>query len=136
MGTRSLTYVYDGYLNPILAMYRQMDGYPEGHGKELFDFLIDIEIVNGFSSGQKEPFANGLGCLAAQLVAHFKKGPGDIYLQPPSEEDFDNDYTYIISSADDLYEGPAANLSFILYRWGKQIFNGTVKEFFNFKDEE
>jgi len=37
MGTRSLTYVYDNK-EPLVCMYRQFDGYPSGHGKELAEF--------------------------------------------------------------------------------------------------
>jgi hypothetical protein len=38
MGTRSLTFVYDGD-EPMINMYRQFDGYPSGHGSELADFF-------------------------------------------------------------------------------------------------
>ena len=35
MGTRSLTtFIDDHNDNEIVVMYRQMDGYPETHGKE------------------------------------------------------------------------------------------------------
>ena len=47
MGTRSLTFVYDGK-EPMINMYRQYDGYPQGHGKELADFLNSGTMVNGF----------------------------------------------------------------------------------------
>ena len=45
MGTRSLTFVYEGE-KPIVNMYRQFDGYPSGHGAELAEFLnsFDEEI--------------------------------------------------------------------------------------------
>ena len=51
MGTRSLTFVYEKYGNkqlPIINMYRQMDGYPSGHGAELAEFLNGFNIVNGY----------------------------------------------------------------------------------------
>ena len=47
MGTRSLTFVYDGD-KPIINMYRQFDGYLEGHGLELAEFLMSGESVGGF----------------------------------------------------------------------------------------
>jgi len=68
MGTRSLTYVYDGE-KPIVCMYRQFDGYPTGHGAELAEFLTVGEN-------------NGMGCLAAQMIAHFKKSIGGFYIYP------------------------------------------------------
>jgi hypothetical protein len=82
MGTRSLTYVYeDG--EPLVCMYRQFDGYPSGHGAELAEFLASGKMVNGLSRDDGKVF-NGMCCLAAQMVAHFKKEPGGIYLMVPT----------------------------------------------------
>lgn len=64
-------------------MYRQYDGYPSGHGAELADFLTPITLVNGISMNETRAIANGMGCLAAQLVCAFKTGAGGIYLQRP-----------------------------------------------------
>lgn len=87
MGTRSLTYVYNGKKSeigkPMVCMYRQFDGYPSGHGQELADFLHVGRLVNGLSGMGKELQFNGMGCLAAQMVAHFKKDSGGIYLYAP-----------------------------------------------------
>jgi hypothetical protein len=83
MGTRSLTYVYDGE-DPIVCMYRQFDGYPTGHGKELAEFLSPVEVINGISgNSEMGRSANGMGCLAAQMVAQFKTEVGNIYLHAP-----------------------------------------------------
>lgn len=92
MGTRSLTYVYQSYKNdegnkvnePIMCMYRQYDGYPEGHGADLAKFLNSGRLVNGISMENKGRVFNGMGCLAAQLVAEFKDGAGGFYLQVPT----------------------------------------------------
>ena len=76
MGTRSVTTIYEGD-KPLLAFYRQMDGYPSGHGQELVDFLKGIEMVNGIMMQGPPPElqqANGAGCLAAQILTHFKTG--------------------------------------------------------------
>lgn len=97
MGTRSLTYVYDDSdePNPIVCMYRQHDGYPSGHGKELAEFLLPITIVNGVGSKWEREVANGMGCLSALMVAHFKDGPGGIYLHAPIlDRDDWQDYEY------------------------------------------
>ena len=48
MGTRSLTYVFDGD-QPILCLYRQYDGYVAGHGREVAEFLRGNQVVNGLS---------------------------------------------------------------------------------------
>ncbi len=81
MGTRSLTKFYhDGSKRPFVTMYRQFDGYPSGHGVELAEFLASTKAVNGISLSEKQRIANGIECLAAQVVAQFKEEPGGIYL--------------------------------------------------------
>lgn len=94
MGTRSLTYVYDEQGHKIINMYRQFDGYPTGHGAELAEFLNDGKMVNGLKLGDEGTFFNGAGCLAAQMVAHFKSGSGGFYLYPTSVEDCGQDFEY------------------------------------------
>lgn len=95
MGTRSITRVHDGDLNSkvILTIYRHFDGYFEGHGEELKKFLIDMVMTNGLSSSNKGKVANGIGCLAAQIVAHFKEGSGGIYIID-SDLDQNEEYNY------------------------------------------
>ncbi len=94
MGTRSLTFVYeDGKRKPFINLYRQYDGYPSGHGAELAEFLDGFTVVNGFGEKRKK-LANGMGCLAAQLVANFKTEVGQFYLHSPNETDCGQDYEY------------------------------------------
>ena len=82
MGTRSLTYVYSGD-SAVVCMYRQYDGYPSGHGSELAEFLNSFDaITNGIEMGERRKTANGMGCLAAQMVANFKGDVGEFYLYP------------------------------------------------------
>ena len=62
MGTRCLTYVYEGN-SPLVCLYRQFDGYPSGHGAELANFLKGIKLGNGIADNPKMgKFANGMGC--------------------------------------------------------------------------
>ena len=77
MGTRSLTKVFNEEGKEILCLYRQFDGYPTGHGADLKEFLKGMKLTNGYSTNQKEDggWANGMGCLAGQLVAWFKTAP-------------------------------------------------------------
>jgi hypothetical protein len=104
MGTRSLTHIIETYQDKIgkkrkttlLTMYRQYDGYPSGHGADLVEFLEGSKVVNGYgmdNEGSKKVF-NGAGCLAAQMVAHFKKGVGGFYIQKPNASDCGEEYTY------------------------------------------
>jgi hypothetical protein len=94
MGTRSLTIVMDGN-DELVRIYRQMDGYPEDHGVDLAR-LCDLQIVNGLGVDPKK-VANGMGCLAAQIIAGLKDGPGGIYLEKCGGEINDwCEYVYIV----------------------------------------
>lgn len=94
MGTRSLTFVYDGE-KPIVNMYRQFDGYPSGHGAELAEFLNSFdEVVNGLPVGDNRKLANGMGCLAAQMIANFKDSTGGFYIHAVTDTDCGQDYEY------------------------------------------
>lgn len=98
MGTRSETSFMDGD-NEICRIYRQMDGYPSGHGLDLAK-ICNLKMVNGYTSGmQAGTHANGIGCLAAQVIQRLKEesGLGGIYLQMPSGPYGDwTDYVYVI----------------------------------------
>ena len=105
MGNRSLTFVYDSYkakngrtvYRPIINLYRQYDGYPSGHGQELYDFISQFKLVNGLTLGDTRRIANGMGCLAAQMVSHFKGNEaGQFYLYPADAKDCGQDYEYHI----------------------------------------
>lgn len=97
MSTRSLTIIKDDTSRDVCVMYRHHDGYPCDHGQELINYLRDAIIVNGLTDGDKRKH-NGVGCLAASLVAHFKKGPGDIYLEPSGARNVGEHFVYIISN--------------------------------------
>jgi len=98
MGTRSLTRVHvgDEKSSTVASIYRQMDGYFEGMGTDLKEFLDQYKIINGIGmdDGSKKR-ANGMQCLAAQLIAHFKDdaGVGGIYMTTPDDE---QEYNYDI----------------------------------------
>ena len=119
MGTRSLTFVYDGDV-PVINIYRQYDGYPSGHGHELAQFLDSKNLVNGY--GEQNSFeANGMGCLAAQLIVQLKHGVGGIYIYPVSSTDCFQDYEYHVYEDKVIVKDPTA-----------VIFEGTWEEFAQF----
>jgi hypothetical protein len=94
MGTRSVTIILDDD-QEVVRIYRQYDGYPEGHGLDLAK-LCNVTIVNGYS-GNGEGQANGPGCLAASIVAGLKDGIGNVYLEPTGGEISDwIEYVYIV----------------------------------------
>ena len=122
MGTRCLTIIHDNGV-PLISMNRQFDGYLSGHGSDLADFLDDITMVNGLPP-ETEGVANGAGCLAAQMIAHFKTEPGGIYIVPTPEteenmEDIDFIYNVIVNGLTITIEAIG----------GDDDFNGTVEEF-------
>lgn len=93
MGTRSvIKFQEDG--ETICAIYQQFDGYIEGVGATLHDFLKDFTIVNGLSAGQPERVANGMGCLAAQFIAEHKGGSGGFYMTHPEDS---QQYNYCVN---------------------------------------
>lgn len=96
MGTRSLTIVAEGETD-VIVMYRQMDGYPSGHGQLLADFLKGKKIVNGIGSETANDDFNGVGCMAASIVAHFKNGIGNFYLYPSGTRDCGEEWLYFVS---------------------------------------
>jgi hypothetical protein len=98
MSTRSLTVLKDGE-QEICRMYRQCDGYPSGLGQELATFLTDLHLTNGISMGKRT--ANGMGCLAAQIVSHFKSDfVGSVYLHPAGTNDVGEEYIYTVYDKD------------------------------------
>lgn len=97
MGTRHLTVMQNYKGEEIVVMYGQWDGYPEGHGQELVDFLKDIEMVNGIPfSEEPRKLANGPECLAGQIVVHFKDAVGNFYLYPAGTRDVGEEYIYFV----------------------------------------
>jgi len=122
MGTRSLTFVYDGD-TPLINMYRQFDGYPSGHGAELADFLSGIEIVNGY--GEVKPkIANGMGCLAGQMIANFKQTVGGFYIHAVTDTDCWQEYEYHVYENRVVVKDPTA-----------VIFEGDYQSFAEFCSE-
>lgn len=103
-----------------------MDGYPSGHGKELKDFLTSIKMVNGLSFNQTN-VANGMECLAAQLIAELKTEAGSIYLYNPNKDMSHYSYKYVVYPSD-YSDNPEICIK-CLNSSDEVIFNGLVSEF-------
>ena len=71
--------------------------------------------------GETRKTANGMGCLAAQLIANFKTEVGNIYLYEADARDCWQDYEYHV------YEDFIRVMSH-----GKQLFEGNWNEFAHF----
>ena len=138
MGTRSLTKVISTWKDesgekqrrPITTMYRQYDGYLDGHGLELAEWLSGYTIVNGIPMDPSKPMFNGMDCLAAQMFAYFKTEAGNIYCMHPDAEDCWEEYLYEISEGQyGSYEGILITVYEIRYEKGTtEIFHGTPEE--------
>jgi hypothetical protein len=133
MGTRSITTIIDnqwaeGKPEKLCTMYRQYDGYPSGHGKELFDFLSQFTIVNGMGLNETRKIANGAGCLAAQMIEHFKEaaGPGGIYMTATRTKLDGEDYGYEVTVT------PQLTIEVVVRGYSKVAFKGSLHEFGKF----
>ena len=125
MGTRSLT-VFNNEMDnsEIVVLYRQYDGYPTGHGRDLLSFLNNMEIVDGISNTEKRRIANGMGCLSAQVVAHLKEAPGDFYLHSAGTIDIGEEFIYTLYYTEELRIKVQDT-----YDDGNDLFNGNIKEY-------
>ena len=127
MGTRSLTVLNNEMDNEeIVVLYRQYDGYPEGHGIDLLNFLNNMEIVNGISNKEKRRIANGMGCLSAQVVAYFKEAPGDFYLHSAGTRDIGEEFIYTLYYTEELKIKVQDT-----YSGGNDLFDGNIKAYKN-----
>jgi len=126
MGTRSLTTFNDEWKNEEIAVvYRQYDGYPQGHGRELFEFLNEMVVVNGIGFNNPPKVANGMDCLAAQVISHFKGNEvGGIYLHKSGTRDIGEQYIYTIYFSEKTLMIKMSNT----YD-ENESFDGTIKEF-------
>lgn len=139
MGTRSLTVFYDDVLEgredqEIVVMYRQFDGYPDGHGIDLAEFLSGFTITNGLSIGENLNTANGMSCLTAQAIAHFKTDPGGIYLYPAETRDAGEEYIYevrcpVVRKGFESKKGGLVIKCSNTYGAGEDLFEGSPEEF-------
>ncbi len=97
MSTNALTLFKDEHKKEVV-LYTHWDGYPSGYGADLCEFLAGGKIVNGIQ-GEATLSFNGMGCLAAQVVAKFKDKQGDFYLYPSGTRDIGEEWVYEVSGS-------------------------------------
>lgn len=128
----------DGECRNLVQVYRHCDGYVEGLGYELAEWLLKKKMINGISFNQSmKEYANGLGCLAAEFIHDFKTDLGDVYICETGDRDFP--YLYHVVIDDDVNGAtPVDNICMItVYDWnGKVIFFGKPSELIKFKEPE
>ena len=146
MGTRSLTTIiskYEEKEEKIVTIYRQMDGYLEDHGFDLAYFLSKGKLVDGISLSETHYIFNGVNCLAAQIVAEFKDGPGSIYLYRGGTTNLGEEYHYEVIcneniSGDDDIIIKCYEVTYVSNKL-KLLFEGTPEQLLtkiNYKEEK
>ena len=81
----------------LVSIYHHYDGYPEYLGVTIANYLDGKKVVNGLGDRSK-PVFNGLGCLAASLIAELKDEPGYVYIDDPNSPHGGLDYEYVVWS--------------------------------------
>jgi len=141
MGTRSTYRIREAFndestnkkvFKDLALVYVQYDGYPEGHPSETAEWLGSGKVVNGIGLNDKKLIFNGAGCLAAQMIARMKDGPGGVYLQDiKSRGKCWEEYLYDI-----IVDSNKNEIEFVAYEnYGKrpkEIFRGKPENFANF----
>ena len=112
MSTKSTTHVHDGDMDaPILtSIYKHIDGQPHAYGAKLAKFIATADC-------------NGIDCLAAMIIAKFKRGKGDVYIHPPGTEG-EHEYIYHVYSFEWGFR-----LRALASPGGPQLFDGSPEAF-------
>lgn len=138
MGTRStIKFIRKrkNELTPLVSIYQQFDGYIEGVGYDLANYLKSKKIINGISYGQNtDEYANGFDCLIAQFIRDFKKEVGGLYIT-----DFDDveEYNYkVIFDEDKYFSGNYNTTDDLITIKVDTIFEGTPSELLEFKETD
>lgn len=144
MGTRSKTSFIKKMGNKrvhMVSIYQQYDGYIEGLGYEIANYILDKKIVNGFSLGDNSNKANGFDCLVAQFIRDFKHDIGGLYI---TTEDNTQEYNYDVIFDEDLYYDRDTLMTsietndlfkIIVTDWNdKKLFEGSLKDLLEFKE--
>lgn len=101
MSPRAIVNIVNERKQIVVSIYRHWDGGPESLGVELVGMLKDMQIVDGIPSSSWRARANGVGCMAAQIVENLKGGIiGNVYLQAPGTHDVGEQFTYRIGVHD------------------------------------
>jgi hypothetical protein len=95
------------------VFYRQYDGYPEGHGTDLLTFIDNMES------------RNGMGCLAAQVISHFKEETGKFYLYSAGTRDIGEEFIYTLYYKNDELKIKVQDT----YDKGHDLFDGNMTQY-------
>lgn len=108
MGTRSITHIRENG-QTLVSLYIHFDGYPTGVGADILAALDNgqSKLVNGYGVNASSPrIFNGMGCLAAYLIAALKyrtgkdNALGNVYVIPPNTKGLWEEYAYTLNADD------------------------------------
>lgn len=145
MGTRSITQIRSKWETTDVykdhcVIYRHWDGYLEGHGRYLYNFLKGINLVNGLTPGQKRRVVNGPGRLAAALTHDLHKDGHDPDIIG-SVADVGQEFHYVIdvdygisggTIKITVFDGPMTAFGLGGDECTNKIFIGTIEDFGRF----
>lgn len=138
MSTRSLTRIKTPN-GTLVAIYRQMDGYPTGMGADLKKILGKMKV--GIGARKSPNYSNETGELAAKLIQKLKAAnpSGNIYLTAPnataSGEDAQWEYE-VTNPQPTLEKDVDVDVKVTDVTNNKVVFDGKIKDFNPKKAEE
>ena len=101
MGTRAIVKFKNSKSKTLLAVEHCYDGYLEGVGQGLLNYLENFEIKNGLSGGEElHKHANGIEDLALQYVLKAKYRVGGLYA---AYEEMEAEYNYTVTYENDKF---------------------------------
>jgi len=97
MGT-SARVIFRSEGQTVFNMRAHYDGNPEGVGMDIARIIAEGQLVDGLGPDRTlGKYFNGASCMAASVISLMKKEPGNIYLYPTDDLDFDANYIYKIN---------------------------------------
>lgn len=98
MGTRSITHIHEmeglGDEEIVCSFFRHWDGYPEGHGQDILNFVEGKRLVNGIGSDFEEGVDfNRAGTFAVPFMQYIQNESGCEVI-PTGAKNYGEEYTY------------------------------------------
>lgn len=125
--TATVTITNNG--KPLVKLLKTADGYLSSAGVELANFTASARFVNGLT-GDENVF-NGMGCFAAQLIAHLKTKAGLWYVAD-LDTDYGDDYTYTINGGLDAGNYKPTPVTMTMTTLDSRTFSGSPEEFITY----